>query len=52
MVEGYELLGMNGIANIMGEYLLSLESEADENHPMDSMECSLEQCNKCKNECL
>lgn len=29
MVEGYELIGMGGIANVMEEYLLSLEEEEE-----------------------
>ena len=49
MVEGYEVTGMGGIANIMEDYLLSQESEANVNQPI---ECSLDNCNKCSNECM
>ena len=49
MVKGYEKFGMGGIANVTGDYLQAKESASSDNR---SSECSLDHCNKCKNQCI
>lgn len=47
-VEGYEKFRMGALANVMGDYLLSLESESIDHFT----ECPLDSFNKCNNECI